>query len=643
MSLFSLTWKNVLGNFRSYALYFVSITICVVIYSTFASLQHSASLKAHVSSWEVVESILMQASILLTLFVLVFISFSNRFFTNKRKREVGLYALLGAKKKTIGKMLFVENMLLGIIAIGIGIILGSFLSRLFTMILLKLMHAPIDLDFSISFAAMMQTLLVFALIIIFTSLQAVRIIYRFKLITLFQAEKKGDTVPKPSVIGACFAIIFIVTGYWILFQPMAGQDAMARNFVLILITIVSGTYLLFRFTTVFLLRMIQKRRGFYYKRLNLVNTTQLLFHIKSNARTLTIISLLSAATLTAVSVGFSGYKTIEDDAENLSPSSYSYLSQEQVFDNQVEAVIAADQDHPIKSKQTVPVSVVNSDLSDLEYTPYGHEATDVPIKLMSLTTFNAVNSDLSQNEELDFEDNEAAIIRPYGSGNYDDDAFLDYEIVIGTNTQKPARVTTTKLLQKRLMSWSDPDVYLIVTDEVFNRFYEEETALVYQTFQVEHPETAEETSNQLMDLRTDENQLTTYYDALKKNMESAGLDIFLLGFLGLVFLIATGSIIYFKQLTEAETDRINYQLLMKMGVHRDDILRALAKQNLFVFILPLVVGIVHSSVLLTSLYLLDLQAMVLPLTIAIFGFVTVYTCYYLLTVYSSYKIVTRRV
>ncbi len=144
------------------------------------------------------------SSIILILFVAIFILYSNSFFTRKRKKEVGLYAILGLRKKTIAKMLFYENLVMGIIALVIGIILGTLLSKLFAMILIKLMGSITDVDFGISFLAITQTVIVFMVIILFTSVQGYRLIYRFKLIELFYAEKKRRTNSKGFTYFGCY-------------------------------------------------------------------------------------------------------------------------------------------------------------------------------------------------------------------------------------------------------------------------------------------------------------------------------------------------------------------------------------------------------------------------------------------------------
>src|SRR5690606_21746704 len=136
-----------IGNVKNYLLYFISMIFSVVIYYTFVSLQYSPEVKKAIESSDSILNIFIAGSVVLVLFVAIFIFYSNSFFTKKRKKEVGLYSLLGLRKKTIGKMLFYENLIMSAAALVIGIIFGTFLSKLFTMLLLRLLDSAVEVGF----------------------------------------------------------------------------------------------------------------------------------------------------------------------------------------------------------------------------------------------------------------------------------------------------------------------------------------------------------------------------------------------------------------------------------------------------------------------------------------------------------------
>ncbi|MDC9237067.1 ABC transporter permease, partial [Clostridioides difficile] len=152
------------------------------------------------------------SSVILLIFVAIFILYSNNFFTRKRKKEIGLYSLLGLRKKEIGRMLFYENFIMGLGALIIGIIAGTLLSKLFVTILLNLINLDSIGGFAFSWAAVIQTSIVFIIITLFTSFTGYRIIYRTTLLDLFHSESKREKSPKPSFILALLSILLIGLG-----------------------------------------------------------------------------------------------------------------------------------------------------------------------------------------------------------------------------------------------------------------------------------------------------------------------------------------------------------------------------------------------------------------------------------------------
>ncbi|MNF99795.1 Bacitracin export permease protein BceB [compost metagenome] len=146
-----------------------------------------------------------------------------------------------------------------------------------------------------------------------------------------------------------------------------------------------------------------------------------------------------------------------------------------------------------------------------------------------------------------------------------------------------------------------------------------------------------------MKLKTDQNGLSTYYFQYRQNMEGAGLDIFTLGFLGLVFLAATGCMIYFKQLTDANEDKVRYAMLRKIGVSHKEIRTTIAKQTLFVFMLPLCIGVLHSIMVIKAMTTIQLITgnLLVPITSTIILYAAIYFCYYVLCLGASNRIVSR--
>ncbi|MFE8698316.1 ABC transporter permease [Cytobacillus sp. FJAT-53684] len=635
MTLFSLAKSNIRGNFKSYLLYFLSMIFSVVIYYTFVSLQYSTEIQIGLESSQNLSSIFLQASIILILFVAVFILYSNSFFTRKRKREIGLYSLLGLRKKTIGIMLFYENLIMGAVSIVIGIIAGTFLSKLFSMILLKLMGSTIDVGMTVSIESIVSTIIVFGLIFLITSIRGYRLIYRFKLIELFQAEKEGEQIPKASVIAASCAIGILGVSYWLLLQPIISDTQYLINLTLITIGLVIGTYLLFRSVTVFLLRAVQKNKTHYFKGMNLIGTSQLLYRIKGNARTLTMISLLSAVTLSVISTAYSMYYFNEQRVNEFLPFSYVHLSQDEESNQMIESIIEGDKAHPVEGRLEVPIIEIETN-----FQIPGDDYLTNPVRLIAETTFNKAVNILNWKDEVKLSRNETAVIKPrlteQTMANY-----KGHEITLKFAEEKRT-FSFVDMKVGSILPWSYPDFYLIVNDEVFDEIAQLKAPIVYHAYKVEDHKTTEMTAKQLLSLETE--QMYTYYKEYKEGLEMSGVNLFLLGFLGLVFLAATGSMIYFKQLTEAHSDIERYRVLRKIGVSKREVYSTIMKQSFFVLALPLVVGLVHSMMILEAvkkLYGASYYDLTVPMLTSMAAYVIIYLGYYVLTVKTYNNIVNK--
>lgn len=642
MTLFSLVRKNIIGNFKNYLLYFISMILSVVIFYTFSSLQYSPEIQASIKSSAGILSIFTQASVILILFVSIFIWYSNSFFTRKRKGEIGLYSLLGVRKRTIGRMLFYENMIMGAIATAIGIVLGTLLAKLFTMMFLRLLESSVQVSLSIPWKAILTTFIVFTVITLLTSLQAYRLIYRFKLIELFIADKEGDSLPQTSVLSATAGILILGFAYWMTFQPIKTNTGFITNFSLIAAGLVTGTYLLFRSVVLVLLKQLKQRRSFYYKGLNLVGLSQLTYRITGNVRLFTIIALLSAFTICAVSVGYSSYYSIGQMSNTAAPFSYSHLSQGEAFDKEAEQIISEDAKHPVTAKLDLPVVEAIADASALPDTPSNYAPEEVPVKLIAASAFNQAQEVLNRSARAKLGDDEAAIIRPM----YTELSANDVQ-GSGIGIKLPGGIVNlgiTGLFTERVLGWSYPDVMIVVSDAVFEKARLQIEPHLYKSYKVSGQNDTEAALAKLSKLDGMESaKLISYYAEYRERLEAGGMNLFALGFLGLIFLVATGSMIYFKQLMEARADKQRYAILRKIGVSRKDILVTIAKQTFFVFALPLVVGLLHSAVILQALDGINLinGDLTVPITTSMIFYVVIYLIYYGLCVQTYNRIVNQ--
>lgn len=640
MTLFRIAGKNIRKNFTNYFLYFASMIFSIVIYFTFVSLKYDNTIQSASDGSPKISSAFSGAAVVLIVFVAIFIWYSNSFFTRKRKKEVGLYSLLGVRKKQIGRMLFYENFLMGILALIVGISLGSVLSRFFVMILMKVMGYSVVANFSISPAAILNTFLVFMIITLITSVQGYRLIYRFKLIELFKADQEHEKEPKSSVLIALLSVILIGFGYWLALQNLVTSKAWATlGFMLtplvILITVILGTYLLFNTLTVTLLKLSRKNKKSYWKGLNLIGTSQLLYRMKGNARTLTVIAVLSATTLTAVGTAYSLYYNNRLNAEMANPNSFTFIGVDGKTTAKADQAIGQAPGHKVLYHESVPVLEVDADISGLKQNAGSKEQT---YSVIASRDFNRLAKLQGRDDFVSLEGSEAAVLDPA----YMEGISPDY---VGSTVKLQGKGINEAIRFKALKEYTVLNlgtVYstIVVGDEMFAALQPKAQTTTIEAYGISRQDKAKELTKQLQSILPEKAELSSFYDQYARGMESSGLLMFMGGFLGLVFLAATGSIIYFKQLTEASSDKARYLILHKIGVKKREIRKTVAKQVLFIFALPLAFGIAHCAVALSALSNLMMTSLVVPVVSCMGIYVCIYLIYYFLTVHAYCKIVT---
>lgn len=589
MTLFNLAMKNVKRNVKGYALYIGSTVFSIMIYFTFATLKYSDNIEAFGSSSKMISSLMSSSSVVLIIFVAIFIVYSNSFFMKKLKKEVALYSLLGIRKRAIGMMLFFENLAIGFISLIVGSVLGFFSSSILLQVLLKLMGLDLNMTLVFSVDALLNTLFVFSVIFVFTSFQGYRVIYQFKLVDLFHAAKKGEVLPKGRFIPFVLGVIALVSGYSLaVADPMTSE--VWRMFgiflpVVVIVLTIIGTYLLFHSVLVFVLTKLKGHVKWSWKGLNLLTSSQLLYRIRGNAKTLTLIAVLSATTITSGGAIFGLYYNVEQSVETAMPHTFMWQGET----DEVEANVLYEGNLHTKTVQQFA--------QDGSAT-YRFEA-------ISVSTYNRLANHLKLNHIEQLSSNEIMIVDPFY-----DECYSNYK-------------------EKYVLQNIDYKVKAILTNSVVN----------FQTFYgslvvVADYKNEKELSAALAEGKEAFSSATEQYHT---TIQGNGALLFIGSFLGLVFLVATGSIIFFKMMTEAEEDADKFRILNKIGVSKKEMLKTIRQQVGIIFFVPLTLGILHATFALTALSNLLMLDILVPVVIWMFLYTIIYGVYYYVTVRSYYK------
>src|SRR5690606_21382439 len=286
----------------------------------------------------------------------------------------------------------------------------------------------------------------------------------------------------------------------------------------------------------------------------------------------------------------------------------------------------------------IPVIHVNGEVSSPLLQDY---LKNGPIKIISENTYNEALKIVGKESNIQLTGNQTIGIRPLLT-EYTSNDFEEHLVTLQLpNTELD--LAFSAMVEDRILPWSYPDFAIVVSNQMFSEIAAQVTPVTIKAYEVAGEKTTKDTTVQLQKLASEEMQLITYYNIYRKGLESGGLNLFILGFLGLVFLAATGCIIYFKQITESHEDRSRYEILRKIGVSKKEVNAVIRKQMMFVFGLPLIIGVVHGLVILqiaSNIFSVLIGTnLTVPIVITTLLYFIIYLSYYLLTLTTVKKTV----
>ena len=678
MMLSKLALKNVKTQFKNYFMYFASMAFSVMVYYSFVSMSYDQSLVNHTKNDLRIDSGLKAGSVMIILFIIVFMFSANSFFVKRRKREIGLYSLLGMRRSQIGRLFFVETMILGILALVTGIFFGVLFSKFFAMLLLKAIQLPITMNFIVSFAAMKDTVQIFLLILVLVSIRTASVVYRYKLITLFKAEEQGEggyQVRWYNWVLGILGLGLLITGYTLasnFFDFMMWTEtkyniqgfSMLLCPLIILALCVIGTYLFFGHFIGILLKLIEYQKIYYYRDINMVSMGNLSFQLKKNGRVFATIAVLSGTALAAIggAVSFQSYTL--GIVDYTTPASYAVADDHYqdvlAFLRKEEAVVAEDELLTFKyvggrfnyenSGESVDGKGMFDVVSLSNYQKIQQMLPNVPdIQLKGPRDVAWINDGNPAYIEQSLSFDGTGLLGDIGEVNLVG-VYADYlgntrDMRLGTSAvvvpdELFDKLSATHSYQYHLINVENADNNATLgrsSQEYFKELLEKKRGYVAFTEEknhqmVDHFEKVEEpSSGDYPENYVSHHVVSLRYPNYSSLIKSSGLLIYVAVFLGIVFMIATGSIITLKQLSEAEDEKQRYEMLRKIGTPKEMIKRSLYKQNSVVFFVPLVISLLHAYFAIKVLLVLIVVPSLLLTYLAVVFLILIYLIFYFAT------------
>ncbi|MDO7487811.1 ABC transporter permease [Peribacillus frigoritolerans] len=644
MSINQLILRNLKKNLKNYYLYVFALVFSASLYFAFVTLQYDPSLDEAEGTVKGAASI-KAASILLVAIVSIFLLYANSIFIKRRSKEIGLFQLIGMTKNRIFRILSVENLILYFCSVFLGIFVGFAASKLIIMILFKIMGVQAIATLNFSFQPLVQTLLVFSAIYLLIMLMNYAFIKRQTILSLFRVtsmtEGKVKKVSMFEMIIGIFGIILIIAGYVVSSKLFDGaftqMTELFMAMIFILATVIIGTYLFYKGSVSFIFNIIRKKKNGYLNINEVLSLSSIMFRMKSNAILLTIITTVSALAIGLLSLSYISYYSAEKMAQSSIPTDFSMtdkgdadafkeaLSDSKIdYDEKVIDVIQVDVN--VKEIMETSLEGVNFD-PDIMTVPL---ISDESVKGINLaedeTLFSGYSNmmekviSLKDSGKIELKGKNEVIPQTYMGLN--DDTFLSYYF---TNGGLPVAIVDQTIFD-RLKKDADPKIQKVssvnIGIDVKDEAELEKANVLFNkmNFKEEH---------------VNESQLEMF-NTQKKNM---GLIMFIVGFLGLTFLITSGCILYFKQMDESEGEKSNYTILRKLGFTRGDLLRGIQAKQIFNFGIPLVVGLLHSYFAVQSGWFLFGTEVWTPMIIVMALYTALYSIFGILSVFHYKKVI----
>ena len=644
MSINQLILRNLKKNLKNYYLYVFALIFSAALYFAFVTLQYDPSMNETKGSIKGAAAI-KSASVLLVAIVSIFLLYANNIFIKRRSKEIGLFQLIGMTKDRIFRILTVENFILYFTSLILGILLGFSVSKLIIMILFKVTGINAIATLHFSGRALIQTVVVFLVIYLFIMLMNYTFIKRqtilslFRVISLTEGKVKNMTVFE--IIIGIVGIISIISGYFISSKLFGGDFSSTMELFLamifILASVIIGTYLFYKGSVRFILNIIRKSKNGYLTINNVLSLSSIMFRMKSNALLLTIITTVSGLAIGLLSLSYISYYSAEKTAENNVPNNFSITNTKDA-DQFKEALSKNNITFTEKKIEVIQVSANLDNILESKLDASAMKSSDdLPIPVISE---KSVKMNLSEDETVftGYNDLLQRFMSLKESGHI---KFITKHEEI---PQTYIGLKKDYIISNYFTSGGFPTA--IVDEKIFNKLKAnidpsiQRESTIYNGIDIKNEKDLVK-ANEIFN----ENKLNDGYlnssrlDISNVQKQTMGLIMFIVGFLGLAFLITSGCILYFKQMDESVDEKPNYTILRKLGFSRSDLVKGIRSKQVFNFGIPLVVGLLHSYFAVQSGWFLFGTEVWTPMIIVMVLYTVLYSIFGILSVFYYKKVI----
>ena len=629
---------NLKNNRKTYVPYIFTGVLTVMMFYIIDALSRGKGI-----TQDTLKICLQYATGVIVVFAVIFLFYTNSFLIKRRKKEIGVYNILGMGKRHIARMMAVETILTAGISILGGLVFGIIFGKLMYLLLLKILHNSVDMQFSVNGTAIVQTVILFAGIFLLTYLYNILQIQLVNPVELLHGGNQGEKEPKSRWLLVIVGVAALGNGYWIALTTEAPLEALLKFFVAVVCVII-GTYALFIAGSIVVLKILRTNKAYYYNPKHFTSVSGMIYRMKQNGAGLANICVLSTMVLVMVSTTVSLYAGMEDILDSRFPRDVSIVCNEadtnkeetlqRLIKEQCEKAGVKITDRVRYRYGSMNAVLKGNNLEKVEqYYPDNHFYY---VEMITQEEYNRIekkNVSLKEQEILTYTTNGKCGKKQINI------AGQNYQVKKELSEMTSQPKSTAEMYKtlyivfanaeqiERIESFSYADKFNLKGDDGKQK---EALEQIQNEFYEKFPDGTME-SRML--------SRSSFYELY------GGL--FFIGiYLGSMFIMATVLIIYYKQISEGYDDRERYQIMQKVGMSKKEVKRSIRSQVLSVFFLPLIVAVIHVAVafkvmtkILGVLNLTNVSLFAVCTIITIAVFAVFYIIVYSITAKEYYRIV----
>lgn len=672
-----LAWSNLKNSRQFYLPYVIAGMLSAMMFYTMCAIQGNDGL-SKMRGGSSVQIVLYFGVVVVGVFVSIFLFYTNSFIMKRRKKELGVYNILGMEKIHVAKIMAWETVFSFLIAVGGGLITGIVFQKLLTMFLYRLTGLEAAIPFYISGWGCLHTAEMFGAIYVCILLYNLMQIRLSNPVELLHSGNTGEREPKTKIIQAVLGILCIVTGYYIAITTDNPVKAVSLFFVAVMLVIV-GTYFLFNAGSIAFLKLLRKNKRYYYQTRHFTTVSGMIYRMKQNAVGLANICILSTMVLVVISMTVCMYAGIEDELKTQYPAELEliFYDPDGQQDAQTFNRMAYEIERVIKENGRVITGKQKGSYVGTAVAMTGNKITALDRSAMDFSNMYVLEIMTKDGFEEYMQETIPDI--PDGSVAVMMDSVYEQDTIVMGNTEYPVEQSMKFPIRDAVSEFVGGSVILIVKDEnalenmrkqlaamETEAYGEERTVDLTYVMNFDMSGSGEEKiacANAVRErvsewqndetnpktMRLDCNVISRAEGHIDYETSNGGL-LFLGLFLGSMFLMITVLIIYYKQISEGYEDKERFAIMEKVGMSNEEVKATIRSQVRMVFFLPLATAACHLAaaypmlkklLALVSLYNGTLFAWCLAGTVLVFGLI--YLAVFIITSKSYYKIVGNQV